>query len=130
MLRRFALVALLLALSIEVSGCPPALFVAGGAAGAGAVVWVKGKLEEELNVPLGKVHQASLAGLKELELPIKEDRKDMLSAEIESQFADGKDIWISIRSLAESTTKITIRVGVLGDQPRSERIIEAIHRHL
>jgi hypothetical protein len=130
MLKRFGWVILLFVLCIQLSGCAPAVFVVGGAAGAGAVVWVKGKLEEELNLPLSKVHQASLAALQELELPVQADRKDMLAAEIRSEFADGKDIWIDIRSLTESSTKITIRVGMFGDQSRSERILETVHRHL
>jgi hypothetical protein len=130
MVRKFGRAVLLFALCLQLSGCAPAVFVVGGAAGAGAVVWVKGKLEEELKLPLGKVHQASLAALKELELPVQEDKKDMLAAEIRSEFADGKDIWISIRSLTESSTKITIRVGMFGDRARSQRILDTVHRHL
>ncbi len=119
-----------LALFVLVSGCAPAVFLAGGAAGAGGVVWVKGKLQEELSVPLSTVHQASLAALKELELPVIEDRKDKLAAAIRSEFADGKKVWIDIRFLTESLTKITVRVGVLGDQARSQKILEKIHGYL
>lgn len=122
--------ALLLALSIQISGCPPAVFLAGGAVGAGGVAWVKGELEEEFNLPLSRVHQATLAALKEIELPVKEEKKDKLISEITSQFADGKDIWIHIRSLAESSTKIKIRVGIFGDKSRTHTLLETIHRYL
>ncbi len=130
MLKRLGWAVLLFALCVQLSGCPPAIFVAGGAVGAGAMGWVKGKLEEELHVPLSKVHQASLAALEELELPIEEDRKDMLAAAIRSEFADGKRIWIDMHSLSESSTKISIRVGTMGDKTRSKRLLETIHRYL
>ena len=130
MFEKWSWAVLLLALSIQISGCPPAAFLAGGAAGAGGVGWVKGEMQEEFSLPLTKVHQAALAALKELELPVKEEKKDKLTSEIKSQFADGKQIWIHIRSLAKSSTKIKIRVGIFGDKSRTQTLLETIHRHL
>lgn len=129
MSKRLGWAILLLAVSTQ-TGCPAAVFLAGGAGGAAGVAWTKGKLQEELKAPLSKVHKATISALKELELPIKEDRKDALTAEIRSQFADGKDVWIDIRSLAEASTRITIRVGLFGDESRSRRVLNAIRHYL
>jgi len=56
---------LLLALAMAISGCAEAILVGVGAAGgAGAALWAKGKMVEEINVSLSKAHTASLAALK------------------------------------------------------------------
>lgn len=130
MFKRWSRLALFIALATQISGCTGAALLAGGAAGAGAVVWVKGKLEYEFSAPLPKVYTATLAALKEFELPIQEEKKDKLVARVESQLADGKRVWIDIRSLTESSSKITIRIGMFGDRSRSRRLLEAIRRHL
>jgi len=131
MFKRWKQTVLLVALAIQISGCAEAVLVGVGAAGgAGAVVWIKGKMEENLNMPFSKVHTATLAALKDLELPIKKEQKRGLKARIESQFPDEKYVWVSIRAVTESSSKITVRVGVFGDKSRSQKIFEAIHQRL
>lgn len=122
--------ALLLVVAIQLAGCPAAVFVAGGAAGAGGVVWVKGKLKEQLDSPLTKVHEATITALKVFELPVEKNVKDKLAAKVESRFADGKQLWIDIRSVTESLTEISIRIGVFGNKTRSERILGKIREYL
>lgn len=117
-----------LALSLGCGGCVPLMLgAAGGAAGA---VYVLGKLEEEVQDPVPTVHQAVVLGLKDLDLPIKEDKADKLTGRLESEFADGSHVWIHLDTLSESRTRITIRVGVMGDEVRSRRILKAITNHL
>ncbi len=128
MVKRWVQVFLLVALSIQAIGCVALLI--GGAAGAGGVIWIKGKLQEEFNSSLTQVHTATLGALKELELPIIEDKKDQMSAKIESRFADGKTVWIDIDAITNTSCKITIRVGTFGDEARSRKILDKIHRHL
>ena len=131
MFRRWNQAVFLLVLTIQISGCAEAVLVGVGAAGgAGAVLWAKGRMEERLDFPLSKVHTATVAALKHLELPIKKDEKGGLKAKIESQFPGGKNVWIGIRAVTESSSKIIVRVGVFGDKSRSQKILEAIHRRL
>ncbi|MER3422502.1 MAG: hypothetical protein C4293_03990, partial [Nitrospiraceae bacterium] len=68
--------------------------------------------------------------LKDLDLPIRENRADKLTAHLESEFADGAHVRIDLDSLADSRTKLTIWVGIVGDEVRSRRILEAIKKHL
>ena len=110
------------------AGCIP--LIVGAAAGAGSVIWAKGALEQELNKPMDHVYTASKAALKKLKLPIAADKKDNLSAKIESQSADGKHIWITLTYIAQHTTKISIRVGALGDELRSKEISDMIAKYL
>lgn len=131
MFKRLNQAVLLVALAVQISGCAEAVLVGVGAAGgAGAVLWAKGRMKEEFAMPFSKVHTATLAALKDLDLPIKKDKKKALKAKIESQFPDGKFVWIGIRAITESSSKITVRVGTFGDKSKSQKIFEAIHRRL
>jgi hypothetical protein len=112
------------------SGCAVVLFGAGAGAGVAGATYVMGKLEDEIDAPLSKVRRASVAALKSLDLPVDKDRADKMAAELESETADEKKIWISITALTPSRSKIVIRVGIMGDETRSRRILEAIHAHL
>ncbi|UCD70765.1 MAG: DUF3568 family protein [Syntrophobacterales bacterium] len=131
MFRRLNKAILLLVLAIQISGCAEAVFVGVGAVGgAGAALFYKGKMEENLDISFSKAHAATLAALKDLELPINKDQKKGLKASIESQFPEGKQVWISVRAVTESSSKITVRVGMSGDKARSQKIFDAIHQHL
>ena len=113
---------------VATSGC--FALVVGAAAGAGGVIWAKGSLVKELNVPLDRAHKAGVSALKKLELPIIIDRKDKLTAKLESKFADGTNVWIDMNSLTSKTTKVVVRVGAIGDQTRSQEIMDMIEKYL
>jgi hypothetical protein len=104
-------------LSMQMEGC--VALVAGGAAGAGTVVYIKGQLNEDINAPVTKVYAASISTLKDLGLPI-----------IKSEFADGSNVWIEIESLTSESCKVTIRVGIMGDEYKSRQILDHIHKHI
>lgn len=124
---RFGLVGFL---CTTLSGCAVGLLGAGAGAGAAGATYVMGKLEDEINAPVPQVQRASVASLKNLDLPVNKERGDKLSAELESETADQKKIWISINSLGPSRSKLIIRVGLLGDEVRSRQILESIHKRL
>ncbi|MEP7153421.1 MAG: DUF3568 family protein [Nitrospira sp.] len=110
------------------SGCLAlAVGAAGGAAGA---AYVLGQLTDELNHEVPVVHEAATQAMKDLDLKLSEDRSDKLTAHMKSEFADGTNVWIDMKSIAEGRTKLTVRVGVTGDEPMARKIHEAIKRHL
>ena len=76
------------------------------------------------------VHAATVAAMKDLDLKLSEDKADQVSAHLESEFADGKHVWIDLESIPENRTNLTIRVGLTGDEMRAKKIHEAIKRHL
>jgi hypothetical protein len=76
------------------------------------------------------VHEAVLAGLKDLQLPVKSDSMDKLTAETKSELADKRDVWINLQTETEGVTRISIRVGLAGDEPQSLAILNAIKKHL
>lgn len=115
---------------LSFSGCTLLLLGAGAGAGVAGTTYVMGKLEDQVEAPVPKVQRASVAALKSLNLPVDKVRGDKLAAEIESEVADKKKIWISIHSLTPSRSQITIRVGLLGDEAHSRRILGAIRTRL
>jgi len=128
--RRFAPVGWVLggALLVCSAGCVP--LVLGAAGGAAGAVYVMGKLTEEVDHEVPVVHEATLAAVKDLDLTPTENRADRLTAHVESEFADRAHVWIDLESAAASRTKITVRVGLTGDEARSRKILDLIKRHL
>jgi hypothetical protein len=114
--------------AMQLAGC--AALLLGGAVGAGSVVYVKGQLKEDMGASVRRVHDASASALKELGLPIVEDSHDRLSASMKSRTADGSDVWITVESVTQDSSRITVRVGIIGDERKSRQILDAIHRNL
>ena|SRR3989338_7639814 len=128
MLRAIAGIVVSMMLTFQLAGCFPLLV--GAAVGAGGTIWVTGKLQQNLSASMDKAHNAVLAGLKKLELPVLTDRKDKTTSKIESEYADGKHVWIDLHYMTKATTKIEIRVGTLGDEVRSHEILDNIMKNL
>lgn len=118
----------ILVLSLATAGCVPLMI--GAAAGAGGITYAKGALVRNVNKPVSKVHKASLSALKSLELFITDDELNRHSAYVKAEYATGKKVKISIEALTERATKITIRVGIIGNQAKSQAIFNAIHKKL
>lgn len=106
-----------------------ALFV-GAAAGAGGYAWAQGDLEKEFNTSAERLHKAVVSGLKHLDLPVKDDNHDRLSARVTTEFADGQAVAIHVSAITERSAKLKIRVGVFGSKQRSEMILTAIQKGL
>lgn len=110
------------------SGC--LALAVGAASGAAGVVYVMGKLKDELNHPVPVVHDATVAAMNDLGLKLSEDRVDTVSAHMESEFSDGPQVWIDLKSISDSRCRLTIRVGLTGDEVRSRKIYDTIKQHL
>ena len=125
---RVADLVLCVCLSALCSGC--LAFAIGAAGGAAGTVYVIGNLQDEFTRPLPVVHEAAVAAMKDLELKLSEDRVDNISAHMESSFSDGARVWIDMESVSDSRCRITIRVGLTGDEVRSRKIYDTIKQHL
>ena len=113
---------------VNSSGC--FWLVVGAAAGAGGVIWIKGQLQQQVNASLDSLHTATIKALKQMELPVIIDRKDKLTAKVESEFSDRARVRIDIDAVSAKVSKIQIRVGSLGDEKRSREIMDTIQHYL
>ncbi len=125
---RKSFAAVVLIASLLASGCVP--LVIGAGAGAAGMTWYRGKLEDNLAVPIQKAHAAFMAGLKDLKIQVDEDKADNLVGHIVGRLASGDPVNIDFKSISSNTTQVTIRVGLFGNKEYAERILEAARAYL
>lgn len=109
------------------SGC--IAVAAAGAAGAG-VAWYSGKLESNLTDDLDAVFRASQEALADLEFAKISDQKTAIDAQLVSRTALDKKVEITLQKLSDDSTKVSIRVGLLGDESLSMAILDKIKANL
>jgi len=114
--------------AVSTSGC--ALLVIGAAAGAASAVYVKGDLEKNFDGDLKKVHNATLAGLKAQNIFVTQDNLTVREGSILGEFSDGEKVNVSITALTEKSSKVKVRVGVFGNELKSNTIMNAIEKKL
>ena len=88
------------------------------------IMWIEGEAHKYYNTDQETIHRATLAALKELDLVInKEEEKD---GTIYINAGDADRFKIKIYAVREKTTKLSIRVNIMGDQPYAEMV----YRHV
>jgi len=128
MLKKQAFLIMMLAgAAVLLEGCMLAVV---GVGAAGTVAYVRGDLESIESENVDVVYDATLKALQELELRPTRKSKDALGAEIVTYDAQDKKITIRLKSAAEGTTKISIRIGVFGSETKSRLIYQKIRENL
>lgn len=115
-------------LAVASSGCM--LLVAGAVGGTGTAVWLSDKLSQEVNAPFEKSINAATEAMKSLKLDIVKKTVKEDVAQIIGTYSDGRKMWIDVRPVSSSTSRVDIRVGALGDEVASRKILDKILRHL
>lgn len=106
-------------------------FMAGAAVGGTTAIWVSGRLTQRLNYSLEDTLKATRQAMKSLKLQITKEVVQANVAQIRGRNSDGKNIWINLRSLSSSSTKIEIRVGLVEpDKVVADRLLKEIIRNL
>jgi hypothetical protein len=123
---RVLLGAALIGAAVFTSGCVAVVAAAGAGAG---VLWVRGAIETNLDRDLDRVYRATQDAVADLQFAKVSERKSGLDAQIIARTALDKKIDIKLEKLG-SATKVTIRVGMMGDQQLSISILDRIKSHL
>ena len=121
------LIILLIGTMLLNEGC---MLAAVGIGAAGTVAYVRGDLESIESESIDVLYDATLKALKELELLPTRKSKDALGAEIVTYDAQDKKITIKLKSEAEGTTKLSIRIGVFCSETKSRLIYQKIRDNL
>lgn len=117
------------------AGC---LFLAAGAAAGGAATYIyyKGRLCQEYPATFPEAWQAVQQAVKELGYQVTSQQNEAATGKITAE-AKGKDtvtleltVTPSPIPSEKSIVRVCVRVGVLGDEPASERILKQIGTHL
>jgi hypothetical protein len=126
--KNFCLHALLILLIFGHTRCVPLLV--GAAAGAGGMSYAKGALSKNFEANVEKTHKATLKALKGLKLFIKSEELNKHDAMVKAEFEDGEEAKVFIDAVTEHVSKVTIRVGFMGDRDASQVILNAIQKQL
>ena len=109
-------------------GCVAA--VVGAGAGAGTYAYVRGEYQTTYSYPLEKTYSATLAALKDLQMPVVSSVKDLTDGTIESKKGDGSDVKILLKSEGVNVTSVKVRIGVFGNEAASRLIADKISGRL
>jgi len=114
-----------------VSLCGCFAVIAGGAAGTGTAVWLSDKLTQQFDASYEKTIAATEKALGSLKLEIIKQTKEESITQIKSEYTDERDIWIDIRKITSTSTRVDVRVGVFGsDKAAAEKILNEIKKNL
>ncbi len=127
MRKKQAFLIILLVGSMLLQGCVVAVV---GIGAASTVAYIRGDLESMESENIDVVYEATLKALEELELRVTRKSKDALGAEIITYDAQDKKITIRLKSAAEKTTELSIRIGVFGSEAKSRLIYQKIQKNL
>lgn len=129
MLRKRLALSSIIIMYLLVTSC--AAVVVGAAAGGGALVWQRGKLVDQFSATVPDSFEATRDGLKDLRLPILEQKFDSIRGSVKSELSDGKKVMIKLKATEGGTTEISIRVGYgLGEKDASYMILNSIKKNL
>lgn len=119
------LILLLVGAAGAVQGC--ATIKAGA---AGTMAYIRGELRTVEAKDIDSVYAATQNALKELELRVTEKTKDAMTATVVARDSQYKKITIKLSATAEGTTKLSIRVGMFGNERKSLLIYDKIKENL
>ena len=124
MKRPLLLALMFCAVSLLLTGC--AALLVGAAAGAGGVAYVQGELKVTESVSLVVAQRAAEKALTDLKLGIQKRQADGLSGVLEARTSGDQKVTVKTKRIADKSTEIGIRVGVLGDEAKSRQILNRI----
>jgi ABC-type Na+ efflux pump permease subunit len=105
------------------SGC---VVVLAGAASAGTVAWVEGRLDSPLDANFDRAEQAVNRAVEQLKFVKVNEKKDALNAILIVRTAEDKRVEIKVIRVGDMTSRVQIRVGVFGDKGQSLAILDRI----
>ncbi len=102
----------------------------GGCAAVVVYAYANGETTHDVNAPLEEVWEASLGAFEELELPVASSSRDEDSAKIRSRTPGGDEITLRLQQRKVDQTRAKVRIGLFGDEKRSQQIIRSIEGRL
>jgi len=126
LIQRKCTVCVLAGLMLAMCGCGKPQII-----GSDAAVYSGGKLYAVAGKDLNTVYLATQKALKQLELEVVEQAKDIFIAKIVAEAADGKKITIWIEPGPGDGSELSIKTGsLMGNEERSRVIYKQIQQNL
>ncbi len=112
------------------SGCVPTTIGSGEESGVGAFSYITRDVQATYNVKMDLAWPATLRAMEQLSLTVESENMDALGGALAVKRADGTDVKIRLKSIGGYSTKISVRVGVMGSKNKSVLIHDAIRNAL
>ena len=109
------------------SGC---VALVAGAASAGTVAWVEGRLDAPLDANFDQAEKAANRAVSQLQFVKISENKDALNAILTVRTAEDKKVEIKVVRIGDTTSQVQIRVGLFGDKGQSLAILDKIKANL
>ena len=119
---------LILPVLFLISSCVAA--VVGGVAGAGAVVYEKGKLVSHEGAPYEKCLDAVFKAMDELGYAVEKTEKSVAQEKVIARTQAGQKVKVTVKWKSQEHTEISVRVGTFGDEGLSRNILGAIRQYI
>ncbi len=117
-IQKMCTICVLAGLMLAVCGCGRPNLI-----GTDAAVYSRGKLYAVAGQDMNSVYSATQKALKQLELEVVEQAKDVFIAKIVAKAADGKKITIWIEPGPDDNSELSIRTGKFGGNENRSRVI-------
>lgn len=125
-IQRKCTVCVVAGLMLAICGCGRPTII-----GSDAGVYSGGKLYAVAAQDMNRVYLATQRAMKQLELEVTEQAKDVFIAKIVAKAADGKKVTIWIEPGPDNSSKLSIKTGkILGEEERSRVIYKQIQQNL
>jgi hypothetical protein len=108
------------------SGCAAVLVAGGAAAGAGGVLWYQGALRTTVGYPITQVRETTAEALRKAGDGIVLDEGGAIDRELAAWLPGGDKVAVKLHAASSTATEISIRIGVMGDQERSQTLHDDI----
>lgn len=112
------------------SGCVVLAVGAAGAAGAGAVAYIRGELDASLAGDVATLSAATTKALDELRFAKINDTQSAVDANIRARTGQDRKIDIRLNRTADNLTRVRIRVDTFGDEELSRLLLDKIKAKL
>ena len=112
------------------SGCFLVAVGAAGAAGAGAVAYVRGELDASVSGSVETVVKATNRALEQLQFAKINEGKSTVDATITARTGQDKKVGIKLDRTADNLTRVRIRVDTFGDESLARMVLDQIKLNL
>jgi hypothetical protein len=111
-------------------GCAPATIGSGDGAGVGVFSYITRDVKATYNVNMDTVWPATLKAVEQLHLTVQSEKIDARGGDLTLVRADGTDVKIRLKPLGNSSTRISVWVGWIGNKIKAVLIHDAIRNAL
>ncbi len=104
----------------------------GGCGAGGAVSRMRGELSTEEPYGIEPTYEATRQALESLKLKIVEEETgaDALSAHVTARDSSDTKVYVRLKSITASATRVLVQVGAFGDESKTRRIQDTIRECL